>query len=164
MSNDDQNHDFTGFTGFLDNNNFDYENFGMVDWLYNMGDDTDSHLYPSEAGGPSQPYAGVEVLGDPNSFPHPGETTTAPASMYPEGASLGEGESCSHSQDRRSEVQLSTTGFHPNHYAVLSGYEPAPSNPISLEPLRLRRYSRYSGVEFHHPAPGHHSLAGWSDI
>ena len=146
MFNDYQNYNFTGFTDFSDNNSFGYEDFGMTDGLYDMGNDIGSHLEndqcaglgngydipyhcSSEAGGSDQPYTGVEVLGDPSSFPYFGNATTAPASLCPENPLLGEGESCSHTQDRCSEAYSSTTDSYANDFTI------PPSTGHKLSPI-----------------------------
>jgi len=103
--------DFASFTDF-DNNNFGHNSSSAMDHLFdifnrggNAGLDlsTDQHAGPSThdnqwylnppcAGGPSQLYAGVEVLGGSNGFPDLDDPTRAPTTLYPTGrVSLNEG-------------------------------------------------------------------------
>ena len=107
-----QTFDFTGFTGF-DNNNLGYDNSNTVDeiisafnWENNTGLDLYTHqyadagtnegwyLHPSTAGGPGQPYTGVEVFGGLSGSSYLDYPTTAPATLYPDnGVSYDEGKS-----------------------------------------------------------------------
>lgn len=108
---------FTGFTGFDDNNLY-YNSSSAADDLFsafnNTGLDlhTHQHAGPSankhewylrspNAGGPSQPYTGAEVLENPDLD----DPLKAPTSLHPAGrVSLDEGKSCRHPKDYRLEA------------------------------------------------------------
>lgn len=103
--------DFTDSTG-SDNNGLSRDNsdttddiLNAFDWGNNIGSDLYNHqyagpsmngegwyLHPSDAGGPSQPYTGVEVLGGLDGFLNLDNPATAPTSLYPANwGSLDEG-------------------------------------------------------------------------
>ena len=73
-----------GLTG-LDNNSFCDNNFDFEEFHWDM----------SNVAGPSQPYAGVDVRGDLDSYPRFPSPDSAPTSLYPtQGVFPNEGKSC----------------------------------------------------------------------
>ena len=105
--------DFTGFTGF-DNNNLGHDNSSTANDLFDafnregdIGLDLhtrqyassstqidDWYLHPSNVGGPSQPYTGVGGVLDDHVIPNLSDPAKAPTTLYPTNrVSLGEGKS-----------------------------------------------------------------------
>ena len=82
FSNEFLGFDFSDLAGLNDFTHYDGNfNFDGFDW---------------NAAGPSQPYTGVEVQGNVNSYPEFLTPFTAPTSLYPDcGIFTDEGKSCS---------------------------------------------------------------------